>query len=198
MNALLARFNGLVIVALLLVLGGCGEAEKDLPLEPVAFHAEDECHVCGMVIADFPGPKGQAVEKDGVRKFCSAAEMLGWWLQPENRLLDVRLYVHDMGQGSWEQPDDAHLVDAATAYYVTGAPLKGAMGAVLATFADEQAAVQLAEQHGGQVLRLADIDQELLQRLQQSSASHAHGHGEANEKADLPPATDAAAHTHHP
>lgn len=175
MTALFARINGFFIVALLLVLGGCREAEQAVSLEPVAFHADDECHVCGMVIADFPGPKGQAVEKAGVRKFCSTAEMLGWWLQPENRLLDARLYVHDMGQGSWEQPDDARLVDAASAYYVTGAALKGAMGAVLATFANEQDAEQFAGQHGGKVLRLADIDQALLQQLQQ--AAHDNGHG---------------------
>src|SRR5690606_37571920 len=84
MNALFGKTCGFFIVTLMLLLGGCGEAEKAVSLEPVALHGDDECHVCGMVIADFPGPKGQAVEKAGVRKFCSTAEMLGWWLQPEN------------------------------------------------------------------------------------------------------------------
>jgi len=49
-----------------------------------AFHPSDECHVCGMIIDGFPGPKGEVVERAGVKKFCSTAEMIGWWLQPEN------------------------------------------------------------------------------------------------------------------
>src|SRR5690554_7359072 len=76
-----------------------------------------------MVVMDFPGPKGQAVARDGVRKFCSTAEMLSWWLQPENRILQLRLYVHDMGRSHWDQPDDAYLVDATQAWYVTGTGL---------------------------------------------------------------------------
>ena len=166
MNALYTHASRVLIAtALLFGLAGCGEAERDeQPLEPVAFHSSDECHVCGMVISDFPGPKGQAVEKGGVRKFCSAAEMLGWWLQPENRMLNAKLYVHDMGRSTWEQPDDEYLIDATSAYYVTGTQLKGAMGAVLATFSDESAAKGLAALHGGRVLRFEDIDQSVLQQ----------------------------------
>ncbi len=143
MNALHRIGAGtLFALALAFTLAGCGEKEEvQQSLEPVAFHDSDECHVCGMIITDFPGPKGQAVEKGGVRKFCSTAEMLGWWLQPENRLLNAKLYVHDMGRSVWEHPDDGHLIDATSAYYVVGTSLKGAMGASLATFAEEQAAL---------------------------------------------------------
>lgn len=122
MNAL-HRIGAGTFLALLLAVGlaGCGEKEEvEQALDPVAFHDSDECHVCGMIISDFPGPKGQAVEKGGVKKFCSTAEMLGWWLQPENRLLDAKLYVHDMGRSVWEKPDDSHLIDATSAYYVVG------------------------------------------------------------------------------
>ncbi len=161
----------LVTAALMLGLAACNEAEQsEQLLEPVAFHSSDECHVCGMVISDFPGPKGQAVEKGGVRKFCSTAEMLGWWLQPENRMLDAKLYVHDMGRSTWENPDDQYLIDATSAYYVAGTSLKGAMGVVLATFADESAAKSLAAMHGGRVLRFEDIDQSVLQ--QSSGMAH--------------------------
>ena len=162
----LHRIGAGAVFALLLGLGlaGCGEQEEvRQSLEPVAFHASDECHVCGMIISDFPGPKGQAVEKGGVKKFCSTAEMLGWWLQPENRLLEARLYVHDMGRSVWEHPDDGHLIDATSAYYVVGTTLKGAMGASLASFAQEQDAQALASMHGGRVLRFEEIDQALLQ-----------------------------------
>jgi len=173
MNAL-HRIGAGTLLAVLLAFGltGCGEKEEvQQSLEPVAFHDSDECHVCSMIITDFPGPKGQAVEKRGVKKFCSTAEMLGWWLQPENRLLDAKLYVHDMGRSVWEKPDDGHLIDATSAYYVVGTSLKGAMGASLASFAEEQDAKALAGMHGGRVLRFEEIDQALLQE----AASMQHG-----------------------
>lgn len=181
MNALYTHASRVMLAAaLFLGLAACGEAERDeQPLEPVAFHSSDECHVCGMVISDFPGPKGQAVERGGVRKFCSTAEMLGWWLQPENRMLKAKLYVHDMGRSTWEQPDDEYLIDATSAYYVTGTQLKGAMGAVLATFAEESAAKGLAALHGGRVLRFEDIDQSILQQasgMQHGTSNHQQAH----------------------
>ncbi|MCQ4322999.1 nitrous oxide reductase accessory protein NosL [Stutzerimonas stutzeri] len=164
MNALYRVSRALITAAMVLGLAGCNEAEQsEQLLEPVAFHSSDECHVCGMVISDFPGPKGQAVEKGRVRKFCSTAEMLGWWLQPENRMLNAKLYVHDMGRSTWEQPDDKFLIDATSAYYVAGTHLKGAMGAVLATFAKEEDAQRLAAEQDGRVLRFDDIDQSVLQ-----------------------------------
>ena len=178
MNAIY-RIGERTVFALLLILGltGCGESEEvKQSLDPVAFHSSDECHVCGMILADFPGPKGPAVEKNGVRKFCSTAEMLGWWLQPENRLLDAKLYVHDMGRNVWEHPDDSHLIDATSAYYVVGTSLKVAMGVPLATFGDEKTAQRFAEQHGGSVLRFDDLDQALLQKA--GSIPHGNKHGQ--------------------
>jgi copper chaperone NosL len=146
-----------------LALAACDKAEPPAASEAaLAFHPSDECHVCGMVITDFPGPKGAAVGAGGVKKFCSPAEMLGWWLQPENHRADVKLYVHDMGRSHWDAPDDAHLIDARSAYFVIGSGLKGAMGVVLASFSDPQAAEKLASDTGGRVLRLEDIDQKLL------------------------------------
>lgn len=163
-KTLYAKASGVLLALLMLGLTGCGEKEQPVQsLEPVGFHADDECHVCGMVVLEFPGAKGQAVEKGSVKNFCSTGEMIGWWLQPENRVLDARLYVHDMAHGTWENPDDSHLIDAKSAWYVAGTSLKGAMGAVLASFADEAAARKLAEEHGGRVLRFEEIDQAVLQ-----------------------------------
>lgn len=166
MNAL-HRIGAGTFLALLLAVGlaGCGEKEEvEQALDPVAFHDSDECHVCGMIISDFPGPKGQAVEKGGVKKFCSTAEMLGWWLQPENHHAQSKLYVHDMGRSHWDTPDDAHLIDAKTAYYVLGTGLKGAMGVVLASFAEQAVAQKIAADTGGRVLRFEEIDLALLQQ----------------------------------
>ena len=159
-------------------LTGCSEPEAaQQALEPVAFHDSDECHICGMAITKFPGPKGQAVNGDGVKKFCSTAEMLGWALQPENQHRQSQLYVHDMGRSDWNHPEDKHLVDARKAWYVSGANLKGSMGAVLASFADEEAAKSLAEAEGGRVLRFSEID---LEFLHQAAAMQHHTSAESH------------------
>lgn len=164
-NLFLKSVRALIVVAIVLGLAACDKTEKESArLEPVAFHDSDECHVCGMVITRFPGPKGQAVAPAKTRKFCSTAEMLGWWLQPENQNLGAELYVHDMGRSDWNSPNDEHLIDATSAWYVAGTELKGAMGVVLATFSEEQAARALADEHDGRVLRFEQIDQALLQQ----------------------------------
>lgn len=133
----------------------------------------DECHVCGMLIEEMPGPKGEAALPDAVRKFCSTAELFGWWLQPENRQGQARLYVHDMSQADWRHPDDARLIDATRAYYVVGIQRPGGMGATLASFADEEAATRLAAEEGSRVLRFDEIDQAVLQGV---GGDHPHRH----------------------
>ncbi|XKU40582.1 nitrous oxide reductase accessory protein NosL [Pseudomonas [fluorescens] ATCC 17400] len=165
---------GLVLLLSLLLVGCDKPVAAGVGDGPVAFHPADECHVCGMVISEFPGPKGQVVEQ-GVakKKFCSTAEMLGWWLQPENHHAQSKLYVHDMGRSHWDTPDDAHLIDAKTAYYVLGTGLKGAMGVVLASFAEQAVAQKVAADTGGRVLRFEEIDLALLR--QPSGMAHS-GH----------------------
>lgn len=152
------------MLALVLVLSGCNDVGPEQQgYSPVAFHAGDECHICGMAITQHPGPKGEAVDKQGALKFCSTAEMLNWWLQPENKGRQVSLYVHDMARGTWEAPDDSALTDATKAFYVVGSNLKGAMGASLASFAKEEDAKEFVVKEGGRLVRFEEIDLVLLQ-----------------------------------
>ncbi|WP_253264449.1 nitrous oxide reductase accessory protein NosL [Aeromonas media] len=54
------------LMALLLALAGCNDVDSNPHVyDPVAFHSGDECHICGMAITGFPGPKGEAVAKTG-------------------------------------------------------------------------------------------------------------------------------------
>src|SRR5690606_9394471 len=144
----------------------------------------DECHGCGMIIADFPGPTGQAVDTAGVKKFCSTAEMLGWYLQPENKLLDDKLYVHDMGKSEWAHPSDEHLIDARTAWYVAGTPLKRAMAVSLDSSADQQQAQQLAAEPGARELRFEEIDRAVLQQCADMQHHDIHEHMSETEHND--------------
>ncbi len=155
-------------ILLLLALGGCGEQQQAGPRPPVPFHDGDECHVCGMLIARFPGPKGEAWVRGGARplKFCSTRELFGWLLQPDSAALAEAVYVHDMAQNDWQHPDDTRLVDARKAWYVVGSDLKGAMGPTLASFARREDAEAFAGRHGGRIIRYQDITLDLLVNLE--------------------------------
>ena len=154
-------------ILLLLAFGGCGEQQQAGPRPPVPFHDGDECHVCGMLIARFPGPKGEAWVRGGARplKFCSTRELFGWLLQPDSAAVAEAVYVHDMAQNDWQHPDDTRLIDARSAWYVAGSRLQGAMGPTLASFARREDAEAFAGRHGGRIIRYQDITLDLLVNL---------------------------------
>ena len=148
------------------LLAGCSGSEPEIveKPDPVHFESGDECHVCGMAITGFPGPKGQAFteREQNIRKFCSTKDMFAWFLQPENENRDHILYVHNMAETHWDSPDDTHLIDAREAFYVVGSNLNGAMGPTLASFASEAEAAEFASEHGGEVFAFADITMDHL------------------------------------
>lgn len=166
------------------VLTACSDdsktSEVEVPRGPVAFEAGDECHVCGMIITELPGAKAQALESrsDSVYKFCSTQDMLSWWLQPENQHLQAELYVHDVAKTPWEHPQDEHLIDARSAWYVVGSSLQGAMGPSLVSYGERAAAQALADSKGGRVLSWDQLDLAVLQELASAGHEHAAAHGE--------------------
>ncbi len=159
----LSRLVGITLaLAFTAFLAGCsdsGESTEGARPDPVHFDSGDECHVCGMAITRFPGPKGEAitVREEQVRKFCSTRDMFSWVLQPENVNRDHTLYVHDMAETEWEEPADTALIDAREAFYVVGSERTGAMGPTLASFAEASAAEAFAAEFGGEVVPFADI-----------------------------------------
>ncbi|TNE73542.1 MAG: nitrous oxide reductase accessory protein NosL [Gammaproteobacteria bacterium] len=157
------------------ILSACGDAQEHAAAKPapVNFESGDECHVCGMAISGFPGPKGEAITESDqqVRKFCSTKDMFAWALQPENRNRNHTLYVHDMAQTQWASPDDTALIDAREAVYVVGADRMGAMGPTLASFAKKEDARSFVEQHGGEMLMFPDVTLQHLNRSMSGSDS---------------------------
>lgn len=160
------RLYGLLLSALL--LAGCGESDAGAQVRrAVAIEQGDECHLCGMAISRFPGPKGEAYEQgeEQVRKFCSTRDLLNWALDPENRHARQQLWVHDMGQVPWEKPDDGHFIDAESAWYVVDSNQSGAMGPTLASFGQQEVAERFAAQYGGQVLTFNDLNLENINQM---------------------------------
>lgn len=160
------KLNWLLAALAAITLTACSGTDEQTTAkpDPVHFESGDECHVCGMIIEGFPGPKGEAITEKGqhVRKFCSTRDMFAWVLQPENIKRNHTLYVHDMARAPWESPDDTALVDARKAFYVVGSSRKGAMGPTLASFARQAEADSFASEYGGEVLAFSEITMDHL------------------------------------
>ena len=150
---------------------GCSQPQQSQQQvqQPVAIEAADECHLCGMLVANFGGPKAELfkkgiTEQEGkkVHKFCSTRDMFSFYLDPENKRNVTTIYVHDMSKSPWNEPNDSYFIDARTAWYVAGSSQTGAMGKTLASFAKQVDAEQFAQEFGGQVLSFAQIDLSVL------------------------------------
>lgn len=147
------------------LLSGCGgEPETQAQRMPVALERGDECHLCGMLIGTFPGPKGELYTRDSdqVKKFCSTRDMFSFLLDPEYLHQVKEVYVHDMGKSPWDNPADDSFIDARSAWYVLGSTRDGAMGHTLASFGAEADARNFAKRFGGQLYRFEDIRLDML------------------------------------
>lgn len=158
----------MILFGFAILVTGCDDSSQQAAKLPaVAIESGDVCHVCGMYITPFPGPKGEAYVRGANKpfKFCSTRDLFSWLLQPENKIAATSVYVDDMGATDWKHPKDSAFVDARTAWYVVDQPLPGAMGPTLASFARQADAETFIKQHGGRLLRFQDITLELLANL---------------------------------
>ena len=109
-----------VLILACLQLIACSDSSKQETEVITAVHIEnsDECHLCGMVINQFPGPKGQMFEKgkQRVRKFCSTVDLFSYALQPENKHNIKKIMVHDMTSSPWNNTQATALIDAQHAW----------------------------------------------------------------------------------
>lgn len=153
----------LLLGFLTLLLSACADKDDAVVQAAQHFNKQDECHVCGMLIDGFPGPRGELYQANKMHKFCSTRDMLSYYFDPENQHQVQSMFVHDMANSEWNKPDDNHLIDARSAYYVLGSDKEGAMGPTLASFAQQADADAFAQTYGGKVLAFAQLSAEGLQ-----------------------------------
>jgi len=153
------------------ILFSCSKSEEYTQTlhEAVAIESSDECHLCGMLISNFSGPKGELFRKgiteaDGnsVKKFCSTRDMFSFYLDPENKRNVTSMLVHDMSKSPWDTPKDAYFIDARNAWFVAGSSRIGAMGKTLASFSKQTQAQVFADEFGGTVLSFTQVDMLVL------------------------------------
>jgi len=143
----------LLLSMCLLLISWSSEGKMEQHQHPVVFESSDTCHVCGMVITRFGGPKGQAFEPSDkqARKFCSTMEMVAWYLRADNKSNITEMFVHDLSKTTWNKPDDKHLISVKDAFFVIGSDKNGPMGPTLASFSSSSDAKMFAKEHGGKV-----------------------------------------------
>ncbi|MFT6916669.1 MAG: copper chaperone NosL [Motiliproteus sp.] len=158
-----------LMLASLFLITACSE-DKPATLaaqQAAAIESGDECHLCGMLIGNFPGPKGQLYQRgqSQTKKFCSTRDLFAYLLDPEHQHSIQSVFVHDMAVTPWDHPDAETYIDARQAWYVVGSSRKGAMGPTLASFSAKDAATAFAEEYGGQLYRFEQLDLSLVSQM---------------------------------
>lgn len=159
-----AALAGLSGLGGLLTLGGCSRQDDAAEqVQPREISAAVSCSLDGMLLADYPGPKGQIIYKGDreVHWFCDSVELLSTLLKPEQVRPLLAAHVQDMALADWDKPV-GHWIDARRAVYVLGSKRSGSMGPTAASFADEDAAKRFALQWGGRVLRYAELQADMV------------------------------------
>ncbi|MBL4822959.1 MAG: nitrous oxide reductase accessory protein NosL [Colwellia sp.] len=165
------KILALIITAVIVLtpLMSCSDkaTQQQMIHKAVVIESADECHLCGMLITRFDGPKGEVFRKETaaqVFKFCSTRDMFSYYLDPENTRNVSQILVHDMSKMPWgsDSINDKHFIDAKNAWYVSGSEKTGAMGKTLASFSLQSDAKAFAKEFGGKVISFVDINYDTL------------------------------------
>ena len=155
---------GLMALAALPMLGACDkEGEKAISVAPVEISQDTACELDGMLLADYPGPKGQIHFADTPEPafYCDTMEVLNTLMHPEEVRKITAVYVQDMGKADWDHPE-GHWIDARTAIYVEGSSRQGSMGPTFGSFSNEEDAKAFIAKYGGKLLHMKDITPEMV------------------------------------
>ncbi len=149
--------------AALLALPACDKQQGSAAAGPIDFEPGTACDLDGMLLADYPGPKGQILYGDAKAPvyFCDTVELVSTLLRPEQVRPVKGAWVQDMGKADWAQPR-GQWIAAQAALYVRGSKKHGSMGPTLATFAAEADASKFAAENGGKLLRFSEITPEMV------------------------------------
>jgi copper chaperone NosL len=150
-----------LLCALAIGLSACQKPAQSLqPIEPTRSTASA---VDGMLLLDYPGPKGQIHYGDGeVAFFSDTVEMTATALKPESQRKILAIYTQDMAKTDWDKPH-GHWIDARSAFFVAGSRKTGSMGPTLASFASRADADGFARQNGGKVFTFQQLTPDMVQ-----------------------------------
>ena len=158
---------GLVALAALPVLAACDrkEEQSNTSIKPVEISEGTACELDGMLLSEYPGPKGQIhfANTPEPAFYCDTMEVLNTLLHPEEVRKIEAVYVQDVGKGKadWDKPV-GHWIDARTAFYVVGSKREGSMGPTLGSFSTREDAEDFAKEYGGKVYAMKELTPEMV------------------------------------
>lgn len=163
MNTTLGKF--LLATLLTSTLLACGQQTDSGSNAAIAIEIDQQtsCALDGMLLADFPGPKGQIhyANRTEPEFYCDLVELFHIYLTPEVVVPVRALYVQDMGKADWNAPE-GHWINAKDAWFVPGSSQRGSMGPTIASFADEADAQKFATEFGGTVVPFDGITSDMV------------------------------------
>ena len=87
----------------LAMISGCSDQTGKIEAREIA--ADTTCSLDGMLLADYPGPKGQIQYDAGPPDFfCDTMEMIAIYLRPEQRKRALAVFTQDMARADWKEP----------------------------------------------------------------------------------------------
>ncbi|MBP2562378.1 copper chaperone NosL [Neorhizobium galegae] len=155
-----------LFLAMLALLTACKQ-EVSQNITPQDLTPETLGHYCQMNLMEHPGPKAQVFLKDNPAPlfFSQIRDAIAYTRAPEQVAPIVAFYINDMGAATatWDEPGDGNWITADNAFYVIGSGRQGGMGAPeTVPFSSRARAEEFARAEGGQVLRLAEITDDLV------------------------------------
>lgn len=157
----------LAVSAAIFLIGGCGRQKAAQP--PVPIGKGDVSVLCGMYVADQPGPRAEAYIAGAAQplSFGSTRDLFALATSGEMSHRMQTMYVQDTARIDWQHPSNGAgtFIDARKAYYVAWQPLVGAMGPTLASFAERERAEEFIRREGGELLTFDEITPDLVSTL---------------------------------
>jgi len=148
-------------------LSACNQtgAEKTLP-KPATLVESDIGHSDQMIVVNHKGPKSQIhlANTEIPLWFSSVRDGLAYLRSPEQSTKIIVFYVSDAGATSeWNDMGNDNWINANDAFFVVGSDAIGGMGApAFVPFSDETKAKEFASNRGGEVIKLSDINAEMV------------------------------------
>jgi copper chaperone NosL len=154
----------LLVATFALLAAGCAREQTDATVTPVEITRATASALDGMLLADYPGPKGQVhyAGQSEPEFYCNTRDLLYVHLAPETLRKVRAVFVQDMARADWDEPQ-GHWIEARSAWFVAGSSRRGSMGPTLASFAARDAAEAFAEQWGGRVLHFDEITPQVVE-----------------------------------
>ena len=157
----------LAAVTAIVALAACNaEGEQASTPSPLTLTETAAGHYCQMEILQHEGPKAQMFLAGFAQPlwFSQVRDGLARVKSPERSSEILVLYVNDMGQAaSWAEPGVDNWIVADDAFFVVGSKAVGGMGAPeIVPFAEGARADEFQRNHGGNIMRYADISTEMV------------------------------------